>query len=401
LEVLTGSELTTHKSIHRDDYNLWHQQLGHPGKQVFEKFESSTWNFLRLIKVPKDPLVCEGCVKGKMHSCSFPKNSACTTCPFQQIHSDLKEFAVQLYHKYKYYISFLDNNSSHSWISLLKKKSDSKVASKQFIAMVKTQYNMTIGEWMTDNGGEYVDKDYVKLLKDEGIEIQQSVPAQLQMNGRAEHFNHTINEKVESMCHQACLPDSWWEFSVLHVNYLYNHTPVQCLDWQTPKGYLDKFKPNLSHLCILGCGAYVFIHKDLQANKLSPKSELMTFLGYRDGHESNMMFMCAPNNIIFTAAMALFDECLFPKCAKHKVPPVTQIQEQEEPKYSIETESVPDDNNLDAPFAPPHDSIIPQGDEGGSHDDAEPQHPPQSPPQHPQHAPGGAQHGNEPPRHSE
>jgi len=126
------------------------------------------------------------------------------------------------------------------------------------------------------------------------------------------------------MCHQACLPNSWWEFSILHANYLYNCTPVQHLDWQTLKGYLDEFKPDLSHLCILGCGAYVFIHKDLQANKLSPKSELMTFLGYCDGHESNMMFMHAPNNVIFTAATALFDEHLFPKCAKHKVPPVTR-----------------------------------------------------------------------------
>jgi len=129
--------------------------------------------------------------------------------------------------------------------------------------MVKMQYNTTIGEWMTDNGGEYVDKDYVKLLKDEGIEIQWSIPAQLQMNGRVERFNHTIDEKAESMHHQACLPNSWWEFSILHVNYLYNCTPVQCLDWQTPKGYLDEFKPDLSHLHILGCGAYVFIHKDL------------------------------------------------------------------------------------------------------------------------------------------
>jgi len=154
-EVLTGSELTAHKSMHRDDYNLWHQQLGQPGKQVFEKFESSTQNFLRLIKVPKNPPVCKGCAKGKMHSRSFPENSACATHLFQQIHSDLKEFAVQSYHKYKYYISFLDNNSSHSWISLLKKKSDSKAASKQFIAMVKMQYNVTIGEWMTDNGREY------------------------------------------------------------------------------------------------------------------------------------------------------------------------------------------------------------------------------------------------------
>jgi len=230
---------------------------------VFEKFKLSTWNFLRLIKVPKSLLVCEGCGKGKMHSHSFPESSACATCLFQWIHSDLKEFAVQSYHKYKYYILFLDDNSSHSWISLLKKKSDSEVASKQFITMVKTQYQATIGEWMTDNGGEYVNKDYVKLLKDERIKIQWSFPAQPQVNGRVEHFNHTIDEEAESMCHQVCLPDSWWEFSVLHVNYLYNHTPMQHLDWQTPKGYLDEFKPDLSDLRILGCEAYIFIHKDL------------------------------------------------------------------------------------------------------------------------------------------
>ena len=115
----------------------------------------------------------------------------------------------------------------------------------------------------------------------------------------------------------------------------------------------------------------------------------------------NMMFMHAPNNVISTAATALFDECLFPKCAKHKVPPVTQIQELEEPKISIETESVPDDNNSDAPFAPPHDSIILQGDEERSHDDAEPQCLPQLLPRQPRHAPGGAQHGNEPPQCSE
>ena len=174
------------------------------------------------------------------------------------------------------------------------------------------------------------------------------------------------------------------------------------LDWQTPKGYLDKVKPDISHLRILGCGAYVFIHKDLRANKLSPKSELMTFLGYRDGHESNMMFMRAPNNVIFTAATALFDERLFPKCAKKsKVPPVTQIQEPEEPEIIIETESVPGDDDSDAPFAPPHDTIIPESDEESTHDDAEPQCLPRAPPRQPRHAPGGAQRGQEQPRRSE
>ena len=107
-----------------------------------------------------------------MHSCSFPDNSLHATHPFPWIHSDLKEFAALSYHLFKYYILFIDDNSSHSWITLLKKKSDSLSATKQFLAMVKEKHHMTISKWMTDNGGEYVDKYYIKLLKDEGIKIQ-------------------------------------------------------------------------------------------------------------------------------------------------------------------------------------------------------------------------------------
>ena len=362
---------------------------------MFEKFELSTRNFPKSIEIPKNPPVCEGCAKGKMHSHSFPENSACATRPFERIHSDLKEFAVLSYHRYKYYISFIDDYTSHSWISLLKKKSDSLAATKQFLAMVKNKHQSTIGEWMTDNGGEYVDKNYIKLLKDEGIEIHRSVPAQPQMNGRAERFNHTIDEKAESMRHQACLPDSWWEFCVLHANYLYNCTPMRRLDWKTPKGYLETVDPDISHLHVLGCGAYVFIHKDLQVNKLSPKLELMTFLGFHDDRQSNLMFMHPPNNVIFMAATALFDGRLFPKCAKKsRVPPVTQIQEPEEPEIIIDTESVPDDDS-GAPFIPPHDYIPPKDDES-SHDNDEPLSPPKSPPPQPHDAPGGGPSGKGP-----
>ena len=107
------------------------------------------------------------------------------------------------------------------------------------------------------------------------------------------------------MCHQACLPDSWWEFCVLHANYLYNCTPMRCLDWKTSKGYFEKVDPDISHLHVLGCRAYIFIHKDLRVNKSSPKLELMTFLGFHDDCESNLMFICPPNNVIFMEVLAV------------------------------------------------------------------------------------------------
>ena len=126
----------------------------------------------------------------------------------------------------------------------------------------------------------------------------------------------------------------------------------------------------------------------------------MTFLGFRDDRESNLMFMRPPNNVIFTAATALFDERLYLRCAKKsRVPPVTQIQEPEEPEIIIDTESVPDDDS-GAPFVPPHDYIPPRDDES-SHDDDEPPSPPKSLPPQPHDAPGGGPSGKGPQRCSE
>ena len=86
---------------------------------------------------------------------------------------------------------------------------------------------------MSDAGGEYKSKAFITLLKDQGIKFLQSVPYTPQQNGRVERFNRTIIEKLEAMCHDACLPDSWWEFSIQHAAYLYNLTPVACLEWHT------------------------------------------------------------------------------------------------------------------------------------------------------------------------
>jgi len=46
---------------------------------------------------------------------------------------------------------------------------------------------------------------------------------------------------------------------------------------------LIKVKPDLSKLHIFSCGAYVFLPEEVGANKLTPRSELMTYIGYETG----------------------------------------------------------------------------------------------------------------------
>ena len=66
-------------------------------------------------------------------------------------------------------------------------------------------------------GGEYKSEVFDRLLKEKGIRIIQSAPHTPQMNGRAERFICTMMDKEASMHHEACLPESWWEFTVTHA----------------------------------------------------------------------------------------------------------------------------------------------------------------------------------------
>jgi hypothetical protein len=81
----------------------------------------------------------------------------------------------------------------------------------------------------------------------------------------------------------------------------------------------------VEHLQVFGCATYVFIPAEVCENKLAPKSELMTYLGNHP-RGKGWIFMCGPNNVIFSAAQATFDESLYLKCPKASVRPYTRLQ---------------------------------------------------------------------------
>ena len=116
-----------------------------------------------------------------------------------RIHSDLKSFPEPSYHKYKYFIVFLDDYTSFAWVTLLRDKASAITALKQWLALIKNQYDSTIKEWMSDAGGEYKSDAFLKILKDEGITVRQSAPHTPQQNGHAERFMRTVMDKAQAM----------------------------------------------------------------------------------------------------------------------------------------------------------------------------------------------------------
>jgi transposase InsO family protein len=324
IESLPGTqEDSAYDTIHTVDYSTMHQRLSHPSDEVLRRAFRYVKDFPK-VEIPEKH-ICPGCAQGKMTNKSFPTSSARATEPFELIHSDLKMFPIESYHKYRYAIIFYDDYTSHAWTINLRTKDAALPATRHFLAMVETRYQMQVRGWMSDAGGEYTSKAFVEMMKNKGIQINQSVPHAHQQNGRAERIIRTLTEKAESMRLQACLPQSWWEFALDHATHVYNRTPMRRLEWRTPTEWLNKERPTVEHLRVFGCAAYVFIPAEVRENKLAPKSELMVYLGNHPGGKG-WIFMRGPNNIIFSAAQATFDESLYPKCPKASVRPYTRLQ---------------------------------------------------------------------------
>jgi Integrase core domain/GAG-pre-integrase domain len=169
--ILAMSSVTT------VDYNIMHRRFAHPSKDVLRHASENTQNFPSNMLFPSNDPVCQGCAKGKMTRSSFPPSPGCSKAPFDKIHMDLKEFSVQSYSKYKFFILFFDDCTSFRWIVLLRRKSEADPTIRQFIAMVKNQFNKVIHEFMIDAGGEFKSEELRTFLKELGINILTSVPA--------------------------------------------------------------------------------------------------------------------------------------------------------------------------------------------------------------------------------
>ena len=185
--------------VYKADYDLMNRQFGHPSKEVLQHAKDNTKGFPDGIKIPSDSGICPGCAQGKMPAASHPPSTTRATKPFERIHSDLKSFPIPSYHKYKYFIVFLDDYTSNAWITLLCDKASAIMALKQWLALIKNQFffNRTIKEWMSDAGSEYKSDAFMKSLKDASITVLQGAPHKPQQNGCAERFMHTIMDRAQ------------------------------------------------------------------------------------------------------------------------------------------------------------------------------------------------------------
>ncbi|WZY94101.1 hypothetical protein YC2023_066430 [Brassica napus] len=249
---------------------LWHARLGHPHVRALS---------IMLPGVMFKNNDCEACILGKHCKTVFQRSSTLYANCFDLIHSDVWTAPCLSRDDYKYYVTFIDEKSKYTWLTLIKTKDRVLDAFKNFQAYVTNQYHAKIKIFRSDNGGEYTGHAFRDHLAQHGILHQTSCPYTPQQNGVAERKNRHLMEVSRSMMFHKGIPKRYWSDAVMTACYLINRIPTRILADQSPFEVLNKSRPVLDHLRTFGCVCYVLVPGE-QRNKLEAKSTKAMMIGY-------------------------------------------------------------------------------------------------------------------------
>ncbi len=264
------------------DIGIWHKRISHVNLQRLKLMEKQ--NLVGgLLKFGTEEVmskVCETCQLGKQARHPFPvQTTHVSSKPLEMIHSDVWTTKIESIGGCKYYVSFIDDHTRKVWVYFMKQKGEVFQHFLNFKAMVEKEKGVNIKCLRSDGGREYFSNEFSEYLKEHGIQRKYSCSYSPQQNGVAERKNRHIAEITCAMLNEKNLQNYFWVEAVATVVYIMNRTRTTTVHGMTPEEKFTGKKPDVSHLRVFGCIAYVHV-PDEKRSKLYPKTENCIFIGY-------------------------------------------------------------------------------------------------------------------------
>jgi transposase InsO family protein len=361
--------------------NLWHQRLAHLNEKdivrLLEQAEGIT------ISQNDRTTTCEACILGKQHETpSYQPQENRATKRGQRIHADLGGGKASLSNGgNRYFILLTDDYSRMRWVWPLREKKQAASKVKELFAMLRNQGH-TVEYFHSDDGGEF--RALVPYFKEHGIQWEPAAPYASQQNGVAERGNRIILEKGRAMLIHARLSKSHWAEALNTAVYLTNRTPTSSLpEHKTPYEVWHERKPDIHHLRVFGCTAWVLNYKS--KGKMDPRGWKGIFMGYGNGKNQYRVW---DGRTVLIRRDVIFEETIGPSTQPIDQEEYTSLLTLWEPEiFSTEISTGQDRRNTVQPPEPAgHAQMQTQNDGTESDDDGstivvntEPTGPPEPP----------------------
>ena len=125
---------------------------------------------------------------------------------------------------------------------------------------------------------KHFSNEFSRFLDEQGIKRQFTCRYTPQQNGVAERKNRRIVEIARALLNEKEMPKYYWAEATHATVYIMNKTPTTAIHGMTLEEKFTGKKPDLSHLKVFGCLAYVNIPDELRS-KLDPKAKNLCLLG--------------------------------------------------------------------------------------------------------------------------
>jgi len=264
------------------------------------------------------------CIKGKQAN-KTTKGARKSFEILEIIHTDMcGPFPTPCLNGQRYFISFIDDHTQYMYLYFLTNKAEVLNAFKTYKVEVEKQKEKKIKIVRSDRGGEYYGRytengqmigPFVKLIQEESIVAQYTMPGTPQQNGVAEKRNRTLMDMVKSMLSNSELPLFLWGKALKTVVYVLNRVPSKVVP-KTSFELWTGWKPSLNHIHIWGCPTEVRINNP-NMKKLDPKTTSGHFIGYAVNSKGSRFYCPSHSTRIVESMNAKFLEDVEPSGSAH------------------------------------------------------------------------------------
>ncbi|CAI7816908.1 unnamed protein product [Closterium sp. NIES-54] len=236
---------------------------------------------IRVKGEPDEVLGCPTCMQAKFTRYPFSSLEATAKAPLDEVVMDVVGPLKLGSAGAEYFLTIVDVYTRMTWVYVLSKKSDvAETVKTDWLPMVERQQDRLVKEIRTDQGGEFLSKEFSLWLKKNGIRHSLTMPYSPAMNGIAEGANRTITEMARELLIQAGLPDYFWPDVVRSACVAKNRalTHVGADKWVPYVEWIGR-KPKVDMLRVFGCMCMALVPKHLRHNKLGAKAIWAVHLG--------------------------------------------------------------------------------------------------------------------------
>lgn len=279
--------------------DIWHERLGHVNERDLKVMLKSGLVHGMKFNDSEKLSECEVCAREKLTSKPFPTGDKERTRELLEIvHTDI---CGPMRHASvggkKYFVTFIDNKSRWCEVYFIKNKSEVLEVFKRYKAEAETFTGCKIKFLQSDNGLEYVNREFDQVLRSNGIKRRLTVPHTPQQNGVAERKNRTLVEMARCMMRQAGSSPAFWAEAINTACYVRNRCPTSALNGGIPFTEWTGKIPTVNFMQIFGAKVFV---KDKNPNKGKFDSRAIEgiFTGYDTESKAYRVYVQTTKKII-------------------------------------------------------------------------------------------------------